>query len=209
VGLGFLFGIRIPQNFNSPYKAADPSDFWRRWHISLSTCMRDYLYIPFGGNRGTKWQVDRNLMLTMLIGGLWHGASWTFVIWGAYHGLLLIAYRRHAAQWDRLPMAMRQGTMFVAALVGWVFFRATSFPMAASLLQTLFVPTGGELPAMTALVLPMIAVGGWWAMRGPNAFEINERPLGWGGAVAGAAALGASLAIIAGDRVSPFLYFQF
>ena len=75
VGLGYMFGLRIPQNFNSPYKALDPSDFWRRWHISLSTCMRDYLYIPFGGNRGSEWQPYRNLMLTMLIGGLWHGAE--------------------------------------------------------------------------------------------------------------------------------------
>ena len=75
VGLGYMFGLRIPQNFNSPYKALDPSDFWRRWHISLSTCMRDYLYIPFGGNRGSTAETYRNLMLTMLIGGLWHGAA--------------------------------------------------------------------------------------------------------------------------------------
>ena len=80
VGLGYMFGLRIPQNFKSPYKALDPSDFWRRWHISLSTCMRDYLYISFGGNRGTTFQTYRNLMLTMLIGGLWHGAAWTFVV---------------------------------------------------------------------------------------------------------------------------------
>ena len=86
VGLGYMFGLRIPQNFNSPYKALDPADFWRRWHISLSTCMRDYLYIPFGGNRGSTAETYRNLMLTMLIGGLWHGAAWTFVFWGGYHG---------------------------------------------------------------------------------------------------------------------------
>ena len=92
VGLGLMFGIRIPQNFASPYKALDPSDFWRRWHISLSTCLRDYLYIPFGGNRHGQLATYRNLMLTMLIGGLWHGANWTFVVWGAYHGMLLLLY---------------------------------------------------------------------------------------------------------------------
>src|SRR5207237_1721078 len=75
VGLGYLFGLRIPQNFNSPYKALDPSDFWKRWHISLSSCLRDYLYIPLGGNRRGNWVSVRNLMITMLIGGLWHGAS--------------------------------------------------------------------------------------------------------------------------------------
>src|SRR5690242_20256063 len=79
VGLGYMFGLRIPQNFNSPYKALDPADFWRRWHISLSTCIRDYVYIPLGGNRGAAIATYRNLLVTMLIGGLWHGAAWTFV----------------------------------------------------------------------------------------------------------------------------------
>src|SRR6185369_9352178 len=105
VGLGALFGLRIPQNFDSPYKAVDPSDFWRRWHISLSTCMRDYLYIPLGGNRRGAY---RNLMLTMIIGGVWHGASWTFVAWGTYHGLLLALYKRFAGVWDGLPSPLRR-----------------------------------------------------------------------------------------------------
>src|SRR3984957_20309151 len=90
VGLGYLFGIRLPQNFNSPYKARNISDFWRRWHISLSTCLRDYLYIPLGGSRvSANWLVYRNLMITMLLGGLWHGANWTFVVWGGLHGSYL------------------------------------------------------------------------------------------------------------------------
>ncbi len=86
VGLGHMFGVRLPQNFNSPYKATDPSDFWRRWHISLSTWLRDYLYFPLGGNRHGKQ--TRNLLVTMLLGGLWHGAAWLFVIWGGWHGLV-------------------------------------------------------------------------------------------------------------------------
>ncbi|HEY8795972.1 MAG TPA: MBOAT family O-acyltransferase [Gemmatimonadaceae bacterium] len=94
VGLGLLFGLRIPQNFNSPYKAHDPSEFWRRWHISLSTCLRDYLYIPLGGNRHGELETYRNMMLTMLIGGLWHGASWTFVIWGGVSRCIAVAASR-------------------------------------------------------------------------------------------------------------------
>ena len=153
VGLGYMFGLRIPQNFNSPYKALDPSDFWRRWHISLSTCMRDYLYIPFGGNRGTEWQTFRNLMLTMLIGGLWHGASWTFVVWGAYHGLLLALYRKIGPAWDALSSWVRRPAMWLAVVIGWVLFRSTSFGMATVLLEKMFIPTSGDLVPNAPLAL--------------------------------------------------------
>src|SRR5258708_16107476 len=107
VGLGYLFGIRLPQNFNSPYKAGSITELWRRWHISLSTCLRDYLYIPLGGSRYGDWATYRNLLLTMLIGGLWHGANWTFVIWGAYHGLMLAMSRRSSSVCDQLPHTFR------------------------------------------------------------------------------------------------------
>ncbi len=208
VGLGYLFGLRIPQNFNSPYKAVDPSDFWKRWHISLSTCMRDYLYIPFGGNRHGEWKTYRNLMLTMLIGGLWHGASWTFVAWGAYHGLLLSAHRRFGRGWDTLPHVVRQSGMFVLAVIGWVFFRATDFTMAAGLLGRMFAPTRGALVAESVLSAALITIAATWAMAGPNAFQMPER-IPWPRALVYSAAAGAALAIIAGTRTSPFLYFQF
>ena len=208
VGLGYMFGIRIPQNFNSPYKALDPSDFWRRWHISLSTCMRDYLYIPFGGNRGSELQTYRNLLLTMLIGGLWHGAAWTFIVWGAYHGVLLSLHRKYGRGWDALPRAVRQVGMFVIALVGWVFFRATSFGRAAELLRRMFAPTAGALVPQPALALVAVAVAAWWAMIGPNAFDMRH-DLTWRRRVLVTAASAASLALIFGSRTSPFLYFQF
>lgn len=208
VGLGYLFGIQIPRNFNSPYKALDPSDFWRRWHISLSTCMRDYLYIPFGGNRGTEWQVFRNLMLTMLIGGLWHGAAWTFVAWGAYHGLLLAAYRKVAPWYDTLSEWVRRPVMWLLALLGWVMFRATSFEMALGLFEKMFRPTAGVLVGHTGLVLGALLAAGVWASGGPNAFDMKHaRSFRWD--VVLAVAFGVSLAIIAGTRSSPFLYFQF
>lgn len=208
VGLGYLFGLRIPQNFNSPYKSLDPSDFWRRWHISLSTCMRDYLYIPFGGNRGTEWQTFRNLMLTMLIGGLWHGASWTFVAWGAYHGLLLAGYRRISTTWDSLPTWVRRPSMWVAAVVGWVLFRSTSFGMAATILGKMFAPAAGSLVPNALLSALAVAVAAAWATAGPNAFDMkHERSFRM--ELSLATAFGACVAIIAGSRSSPFLYFQF
>jgi alginate O-acetyltransferase complex protein AlgI len=208
VGLGYLFGLRIPQNFNSPYKALDPSDFWRRWHISLSTVLRDYLYIPLGGNRRGTAHTYRNLMVTMLLGGLWHGAAWTFVAWGAYHGALLCGYKAAGAWWDRFPAAVRRGAMFILAVIGWVLFRATSFDMARHLLVTMLTWVPGQLPANTGLVMPVLLVAGWWAMIGPNAFDMHLTPRLRTRLVL-AAGLGAALALIVSSRPSPFLYFQF
>jgi alginate O-acetyltransferase complex protein AlgI len=208
VGLGYLFGIRIPQNFNSPYKATDPSDFWRRWHISLSSVLRDYLYIPLGGNRSGRWKTYRNLMITMLLGGLWHGASWTFVVWGGYHGVLLSAYRAWGAQWDRLAPSIRRGATFLLVVVGWVFFRSTTFTMAWQILRRMFVPAGGDLVPQAALAGFALIVAAWLSMSARNAFELSHE-YRWPGRVVIATALAASLAIIAGLRSSPFLYFQF
>jgi alginate O-acetyltransferase complex protein AlgI len=210
VGLGFLFGLRIPQNFNSPYKATDPSDFWRRWHISLSSCLRDYLYIPLGGNRHGELDTYRNLMLTMLIGGLWHGANWTFVIWGAYHGLLLAAYRRYGSVWDRLPALVRRAGMFALVTLGWIVFRAPSMGSAVRMMGRLVVPTAGFVPDGLALFGLVLAIAALWGLAGPNAFDLDAT---WQPrrryAFALAAGLGAAVAIIASTGSSPFLYFQF
>ena len=208
VGLGYLFGLRIPQNFNSPYKALDPSDFWRRWHISLSSCLRDYVYIPLGGNRRGEARAYYNLTATMLIGGLWHGASWTFVVWGAYHGLLLAVHRRFAREWDSLPSALKQPLMFLLVLVGWVFFRSTDFTMAISILRTMFVPTLGTLAPQPYLVLFALLGAGWWSMVGPNVFEMRHSSTPRQRAIA-TVAFAVCLALIMGTRNSPFLYFQF
>ncbi len=209
-GLGYLFGIRIPQNFNSPYKSLNPSDFWERWHISLSSCLRDYLYIPLGGNRDGVSRTYRNLMLTMLFGGLWHGASWTFVFWGFYHGVLLCGYRVFRSTWDRLPSAAQQLLMFFLAMIGWVFFRATDFRQATGVLHTMFVLTPGRVFSEVQLPVALVVMGiaAWWSMRGPNAFEMGHEwtPMR---RVALTAAFGAGLALIVTARPSPFLYFQF
>jgi alginate O-acetyltransferase complex protein AlgI len=210
IGLGYLFGLRIPINFNSPYKALDPSDFWRRWHISLSSCLRDYLYIPLGGNRDGEGRTYRNLMITMLLGGLWHGAAWTFVAWGGYWGVLLAAYRRYGSVWDRLPVEVRQTGTFFAAVVGWVMFRSSSFGMAAQVLERMFVPADGVPLAHLGAILGALVIAGWLALNGPNSHDLH-RDFTWSPrrAILVAGALGVCVSLMAAGGSSPFLYFQF
>jgi alginate O-acetyltransferase complex protein AlgI len=210
VGLGRMFGLGIPQNFNSPYRALDVADFWRRWHISLSTCLRDYLYVPLGGNRGPRWTVYRNLMITMLLGGLWHGANWTFVAWGGYHGALLIGYRLGRRSWDALPAWLRRLGTFFLVVVGWVFFRSDSFTMAGALLQTMFSWPRQLAPAFTGayLLLAVLALAAGVAHFGSNSFELRHE---WrsSAAVALTVLFALCLLVIYGGPSMPFLYFQF
>jgi alginate O-acetyltransferase complex protein AlgI len=208
VGLGLMFGLRLPQNFNSPYKAVDPSDFWRRWHISLSSVLRDYLYIPLGGSRKGELGTYRNLMITMLLGGLWHGANWTFVIWGGYHGILLSLSRAGSAKLERIPRWLRAGVTFVLVVVGWVLFRAESVAMASGLLHRLFLPTAGSLPIGWPLLTVVVFIAAVLAHIGPNTFEISHE---WGTAATVCLVLlfVACLGVIYGGQESPFLYFQF
>jgi len=156
IGLGRMFGIRLPLNFHSPYKAVNIIDFWRRWHITLSRFLRDYLYIPLGGNRKGPLRRGINLMITMLLGGLWHGAGWTFVIWGGLHGVYMLI--NHAWQGFRRLLGQdikkssfvgRLASMtltFTAVVVAWVFFRAKSFDSALSILQSMIGLNGFALP---------------------------------------------------------------
>ena len=146
VGLGYLFGLRIPQNFNAPYRSAGIGDFWRRWHISLSSWLRDYLYLPLGGNRGGRFQMYRNLMIVMLLGGLWHGANWTFVVWGAYHGILLIVDRLGAPMFQRWPRLLYQLQTFGLVIIGWVFFRSPNLTFAGHWLRQLASYSPGSVP---------------------------------------------------------------
>ena len=146
VGLGRMFNVHIPINFNSPYKADSIADFWRRWHITLSNFLRDYLYIPLGGNRKGQLRQYLNLFLTMLLGGLWHGAGWTFVLWGGLHGLYLVIHR----VWHRLNIAIArpiaQGITFISVLISWVLFRAVTLTDAQNLLGTMGGLQGILLP---------------------------------------------------------------
>jgi alginate O-acetyltransferase complex protein AlgI len=140
LGLGLMFGFVFPINFNSPYRSRSITDFWRRWHISLSSFLRDYLYIPLGGNRKGAGRTYANLIVVMLLGGLWHGAAWTFVVWGAYHGLWLAAERLYGKHCGRkiLPGWLAIPVVFVIVSLGWVWFRADSFAKAWELFGSLF-----------------------------------------------------------------------
>jgi len=206
VGLGHLFGIRIPQNFDSPYQATGIRDFWRRWHISLSTWLRDYLYIPLGGNRRGEVRTNINLLATMLLGGLWHGASWTFVAWGGLHGTLLILDRKLDFIRERLPVALDRAVTFLLVIVGWVLFRSTSFEMAGQWLQKMVSP-GQGFGGVSAPLLLWCAFCLWAVNFVPEAWDFRFRmSRQW--AVAYAAAFFAAYLFMNGAK-TVFLYYQF
>lgn len=139
IGLGRMFGFIIPENFNYPYISLSISEFWRRWHITLGTWFREYLYIPLGGNRGGRLKTVRNLAIVWALTGLWHGASWNFVIWGSYFGLLIICERLFLQRLlDRLPKLIQWFYSFIAVVVGWVFFSYTNIPAAIKVLTAMF-----------------------------------------------------------------------
>jgi alginate O-acetyltransferase complex protein AlgI len=144
VGLAHALGFKLPRNFNLPYLATNVSDFWHRWHVSLSRWLRDYLFIPLGGSRAGKFATCRNLLLTMLLGGFWHGANWNFAFWGLYHGVLLVLHRLIPFPLSgAVGRSISRALTFLAVLVGWVFFRARSFADIQCLLSRLFWPTEG------------------------------------------------------------------
>ncbi len=186
IGSALLLGVRFPKNFDAPYQATNVADFWRRWHISLSTWLRDYLYIPLGGNRGSSWSTYRNLMITMVLGGLWHGASWTFVFWGFLHGLALGVTRAwerrrgraaHAAAVSAAPYRAApggapgpeaRGSVFGRALgilltfhyvcLAWIFFRAPTFSQALLVLKQIATRTTFH-PNLPPYVVALLGIG--------------------------------------------------
>jgi alginate O-acetyltransferase complex protein AlgI len=228
-----LLGYQLTINFNYPYLAANITEFWRRWHISLSTWLRDYLYIPLGGNRGSKLFTYRNLMLTMLIGGLWHGAAWTFVVWGGMHGLALIVHREYdriasgaGAVWQKIRSYAGPVVCFYFVCITWVLFRAQPIVDRA----TGEVKTGGFEAAMMILksfilLQPnggrqVVAEMGWCfvafgllaaihAMASRKMFATWWRRLpDWG--YAAALGAGVSLALFfVPQKFKAFIYFQF
>jgi len=209
VGLGRCFGLNLPQNFHSPYKAVSPSDFWKRWHITLSEWIRDYVYIPLGGNRGSPRRVLATLVVTMGLGGLWHGASWTFVVWGLYHGILLAIYHHNRVAMDAYPVVMRRGLTFLAATLGWVFFRADTFSHAltwfAGLLGGRGISAGFE--GSHGWLAGLVAVGLLIAMALPNAYETDFRtwrPRRW--LILGTIT---SAALLMMNYSSTFIYYRF
>jgi D-alanyl-lipoteichoic acid acyltransferase DltB (MBOAT superfamily) len=219
IGLALLLGFRFPQNFDSPYAAVSIQDFWRRWHMTLSRWLRDYVYIPLGGNRGGRVLTYRNLMLTMLIGGLWHGAGWTFVAWGAIHGTALVAerwWRERPGFVEHRPTTLRRAwhrfATFQVVCVAWIFFRADSFSDAWELIVRLFTAWGEPSPLVTLGVLAAIAVG-IGSQYLPSRFPL--RVMAWFSRLpvpAQAVVLGLALLVthaMGPEGVAPFIYFQF
>ena len=213
IGLGLMLGFEFPQNFNSPYQATGMRDFWRRWHMSLSRWLRDYLYISLGGSRRGRVRTVVNVMATMLLGGLWHGANWTFVLWGGYHGLLIAIERALGSRnpLSRLPAWAKRAGTFLLVVLGWVFFRAATLGKAGALFAGLVGVHGlGSLPTAVgeaAFLVPfgICAAVAWLA---PNVWtwrlRVTERTLAWALPL-----FVVCLYVVLTSDYSPFLYFQF
>ena len=217
IGLGLILGFVFAKNFNSPYLAESITDFWHRWHISLSNWLRDYFYIPLGGNRRGPVRTYINLALVMLLGGLWHGASWNFVIWGGIHGLLMGLERVFGKRsfYYRLPRAGRIAMTFFIVLITWVFFRASDLPSALSYLGRMF-GMGPVTPNAVLLsgilyqpyyvgVFAIAAVVAWLAPQTWN----WTRTITWQKSVVILVLLVLSLAVLATQAYNPFIYFIF
>lgn len=153
-GAARLLGIRLPVNFNSPYRSLSVGEFWKRWHITLTTFLRECLYFPLGGSRRGEMRTYGNILLVFLVSGFWHGAGWTFLVWGLLHGLAQVIERVSGAQLTRLPKALRWAGTFLFVNLAWVFFRAPSFSAAASVLRSAFSIHGGIPTFLTENLLP-------------------------------------------------------
>ena len=219
IGLARLFGFRLRENFDMPYIACSMTEFWRRWHISLTTWIREYLYIPLGGNRGSPLRVYANLWLCFLASGLWHGAAWTYVAWGAYNGLFLVLDRLFLLRWlDRLPRVLANAVTLLTVMVGWVIFRAGSLVQAGEMLAAMLQPglAGDGTPWLTPDVTAAAVVAGAISLlpRAPGFRAARHAVVtsDWGLlALRMTIALLFVLAVMKAlaDPFKPFLYFRF
>jgi alginate O-acetyltransferase complex protein AlgI len=212
-GVARMLGLELPLNFNAPYAASSIGDFWRRWHISLSRWLRDYLYIPLGGNRRGTVRAYVNLITTMLLGGLWHGAGLTFIAWGAFHGLLLALER--LTRWpDRIGPVLSGTLTLLLVINGWVLFRAHDFATATALFVAMYTPQAGSVPPardVGMVVVMFLLVVGLMVMARTRAgaFDRIRLPSALSGWVYGAAA-GVGLVFVLLDAApEPFIYFRF
>src|SRR3954447_24864407 len=159
IGLALLLGFVFPENFDRPYRSLGFREFWRRWHMTLSRFLRDFLYIPLGGNRGGRWKTYRNLMLTMVLGGLWHGAAWTFVLWGAFQGAGLCIEHLLGERWTRRPAWLRWFVTFHLIVFGWILFRAQGLGLVGDYLSALFHWQAAQLWTVPVVAAVLIVIG--------------------------------------------------
>jgi alginate O-acetyltransferase complex protein AlgI len=216
-GTSRMLGIELMENFNHPYFATDITAFWRRWHISLSTWLRDYLYIPLGGNRGSRLFTYRNIMITMLLGGLWHGAAWTFVVWGGIHGVALVMHKRfvearpadHAA--TPVGRLVSWATCTAVVLFAWIFFRAQTFGVAFQMIAGIGALRGGlpdaaSAATFVALLALLLLIDVPQYRRGEHTAMIEWHWLPRGLVYAAFVLL---ILILTPEDDVPFIYFQF
>jgi alginate O-acetyltransferase complex protein AlgI len=217
IGLGLMLGFVFARNFDHPYRSESITEFWRRWHISLSTWLREYLYIPLGGNRKGKARTYVNLLLTMLLGGLWHGASWNFVIWGGLHGGMLAFERSQGPNgvYRSMPRPVRMGLTFLVVLIAWIFFRASDLPRATAYLQSM--AGMGQSHAAAGLLAGIlyqpyyvlcIALAALLVWAAPDTWEWTQR-LSVPRAATCLVLFGLSLVLLATQSYNPFIYFIF
>ena len=219
IGLALMLGFRFPQNFNNPYRALSVGDFWQRWHMTLSRWLRDYLYVPLGGSRGGRYSTYRNLLLTMILGGLWHGAAWNFVVWGLMLGTLLVIERVVFSRWGQVTGMATDGfgrvfghwfVTFHLICISWILFRAPSLGEAGEFFSGLFTAPLGSAPSFAAvmvivgaLVIQLVSLDRLGQYK--QKFFALE-PIIQGGLLA----VWIAVVVAAGpDGVSPFIYFQF
>jgi len=227
IGLARMFNIQFPQNFNAPYRALDIQDFWRRWHMTLSRFLRQYLYIPLGGNRRGPTRTLVNLFLTFALGGVWHGASWCFVAWGVMHGVGVVVHRLWSQSGLRLPRPAAWFVTFMFVNFAWVFFRARTWDAALAMLRGMFGLSGVQVPSTFAAVGQLFS---WVTVTGRevvvdelvlavlllalseivacNYRDLIERHVPGALRPASYATL-FLVAIVCGNRISEFIYFQF
>jgi alginate O-acetyltransferase complex protein AlgI len=221
IGCALLLGIRFPQNFDAPYRALSVQDFWRRWHMTLSRWLRDYLYIPLGGSRHGVRQTYRNLFLTMVIGGLWHGAAITFLVWGALHGTYLVAERWVKERWAAThehPVLPREITVvlqwlltFHLVCLAWIFFRAPSLGTALEVLGGIVsgAPPNELVTGLLLVIIGLMLASQFVPPRAVEQAQARFTALGAGLQVVGLAAALTLIDVLGPDGVAPFIYFRF
>lgn len=235
-GAALLFNIRLPINFYSPYKATNIQDFWRRWHVTLGRFLRDYLYIPMGGNQHSHVRTAQNVVVTFLLGGLWHGADWLFVLWGALHGGALVVYNLWQRIGARLPTWFAWLLTFFFVNIAWVFFRAKTMADAMRVLKGMFGLNGWQgiesstfavnrlswagvnadhwmawLPVRVMVFLPelLLFALAFWVVSRRNAFELTADALGWRAVLSAALLMALGMYVSVVSKSTVFLYFNF
>lgn len=213
IGLAQFFGFHFPENFNAPYRARSITEFWQRWHISLSSWFRDYLYIPLGGNRKGPLRTYINLLIVFLLCGLWHGAAWTFILWGGYHGVLLVIERYIKNTFHFVPKSrLWMFPTFILVMLGWVFFRSPSIAYALSYWKTLFTFNNIFFISRYYHLSYYVSNNVIFYCIIAAFFSFTRLPLKNNNVILGSLALALfvySLSILAKTSFTPFIYFQF